>query len=93
MTAEQFRPKFTTSIEAGEKRQEAREKVGKNFHQWVHTVEGRTPPSNVKPAPMRFKAVQQALDFDAVQEERDEEIESNKRKLKDAEERRKRGLD
>ena len=93
MTAEQFRPKFTTSVEAGEKRQEARTKAGPNFHQRVHTVAGTTPPSNVKPAKMRFEAVQQALDFDSIQEERDKEIAANQRKLKAAEERRKRGQD
>ena len=93
MTAEQFRPKFTTSIEAGEKRQEARKKAGANFHQRVHVIEGTVAPSNVRPAPMRFKAVQQALDFDSIQDERDKEIAANKRKLKAAEERRKRGQD
>ena len=93
MKAEQFRPKFTTSVEAGEKRQEARERAGKNYHQRVHIVEGTTPPSNVKPATMRFEAVTQALDFDSIQEERDKEIAANKRKLKAAEERRKKGID
>ena len=93
MPADQFRPKFTTRVESGEKRQEAREKVGKNFHQRVSVTEGVRPPSNVKPAPMRFKAVQQALDFDEIQAERDAEIEANKAALKAAEERRKRGID
>ena len=93
MTAEQFRPKFTTSVEAAEKRREARERVGKNFHQRVSVTEGVRPPSNVRPAPMRFEAVQQALDFDSIQEERDKEIAANQRRLKAAEERRKKGID
>ena len=34
MTAEQFRPTFTTSQEAADERQEKREEtLGKNFHQ------------------------------------------------------------
>ena len=53
MTAEQFRPHFTTSQEAADERKEEREEtLGKNFHQRVHTVEGTTPanPARVKPS-------------------------------------------
>ena len=53
MTAEQFRPTFTTSAKAGEERLEEREEtLGKNFHQRVHTVEGTVPPDprRVKPS-------------------------------------------
>ena len=50
MTAEQFRPKFTTSAKAAEERLErAEEEQGKNFHQRVRTVEGTQKPSRTRP--------------------------------------------
>lgn len=49
MTAESFRPKFTTSAEAQEENKEQREKNGGNyFGSRVRTVHGSKPPSGVK---------------------------------------------
>ena len=50
MTAEQFRPKFSTSASAAEERLEEREEtLGKNY-QRVHTVEGTVLIKKVKPS-------------------------------------------
>ena len=48
MTAEQFRPSFTTSQEAQEdKREERNERLGKNFHERVTVKHGTQKPTNV----------------------------------------------
>ena len=51
MTAEKFYPRFTTSAKKAEaEREDREERLGKNFHQRIRTVEGTRPPTNVRPA-------------------------------------------
>ena len=77
MTAEKFRPKFTTSAKAAEERKEAR---GEYFGSNVSVTEGTKPPSRVVPSPIKFKGLKQAIDFDAAQADLDKEIKKNKRR-------------
>ena len=77
MTAEKFQPTFTTSAKAAEEKKESRAPY---FGDNVKVVSGTRPPSNVRPAPTKFKGLQQAVDFDAAQADLDREIKKNKRR-------------
>ena len=67
MTAESFRPTFTTSAEAAEKRKEEREEGTHHFGDRVSVREGTRPPSRVrevqapamKPAPTHLNVARQ----------------------------------
>lgn len=69
MTAEIFKPKFSTSAEVQEKKREKREKLGASFADRVTTVHGSaTPcedpndqfrkPINFQPAPTRINVAE-----------------------------------
>ena len=88
MTAEKFRPSFTTSAKAQDEKREARHDY---FGSNVTVTPGTQAPTNVRPTPLKFKAVQDALDFDEAQKAQQYEIDKNTRALKAAEKRRKRG--
>ena len=51
MTAEQFRPQFTTSASEAAERQEEREELGSYFGDRVRTVTGSVEPVKQSPAP------------------------------------------
>ena len=91
MTAESFRPKFSTSASGQEARKEEREKLGHYFGSRVTVAEGRNKPTNVRAAKSRFEAVNDAIAFDEAQAATKHEITRNELRLKRAEERRKRG--
>ena len=91
MTAESFRPKFSTSASKQEENKEAREALGNYFGSRVTVTEGRNKPTNVRPAKSRFEAVNNAVAFDDAQAATKHEIRTNEVRLKRAEERRKRG--
>ena len=64
MTAEKFRPVFSTSASKQEENKEAREALGNYYGSRVTTREGQTPLTNVRPAPCRFEAVNDSVAFD-----------------------------
>ena len=67
--------------------------MAKHFGDRVTVTTGTNPPSNVRPARIPWKDVTDALEYDQYQEERDAVIEENKRRLKEAEERRRQGYE
>ena len=87
MTAESFRPKFSTSASGQEERREEREKLGHYFGSRVTTREGKTPPTNVRPAPCKFEAVNDAIAFKEAQAATKHEIQQNEVLLQRAEQR------
>ena len=82
MTAEKFRPKFTTSASAQEEKKEARDRVGHYFGARVSTSEGTKAPTNVKTQAPKWKEVQDVLDFDEAQKAQKFEIDKNKKALR-----------
>ena len=91
MDAQQFRPSFTTSQAAQDKRREAREASGSYFGQRVSVTPGRNKPTNVKPTECKIPAVRDAIAFSEAEAATTHEIRTNEVRLKRAEERRKRG--
>ena len=91
MTAESFRPKFSTSASKQEENKEAREALGNYFGSRVTVSEGRNKPTNVRPAKSRFEAINDAIAFDDAQAATKHEIRTNEVRKRRAEERRKRG--
>ena len=82
MTAEQFRPKFTTSASKQEERKEAREQAGHYFGARVSTSEGTKAPTNVKTPNIPFKAVRDLIAFEDAQKAQQFEIDENKKALR-----------
>ena len=82
MTAESFRPKFTTSAKAQEENKETREGEGHYYGARVSTSEGTNAPSNVKTPLSPWKEVRDAIAFDEAQKATEFEIQANTLALK-----------